>query len=131
MEENIQDLFEISRFYGTNSEYVIAGGGNTSFKNKDNLWIKASGVSLADIQKEGFVCLSREKLKIISEKSYSNNSVEREEEVKKDLYNAIIDNDGKRPSVETSLHELVDYQFVVHTHPTLVNSIMCSKNAKN
>lgn len=130
MDQKLDELIEISRFYGTNKEYVIAGGGNTSFKNGEKLWIKASGITLADIQKDGFVCLSRKKLQLISNKKYSLNSDERENEVKIDLFNAVLGDDGKRPSVETSLHDLVNYQFVVHTHPTLVNSIMCSKKAK-
>jgi len=130
MESGLKDLIDISRFYGVNKEYVIAGGGNTSFKNKDKLWIKASGVALAGINENGFVCLSREKLKIISAKTYSNHSAVREDQVKNDLFNAIIEKTDKRPSVETSLHELVNYAFVAHTHPTLVNAVTCSKQAR-
>ena len=52
--------------------------------------------------------------------------------VKNDLFNSIIDpGQSKRPSVETSLHELIKYKFVVHLHPTLINGILCSRNAKN
>ncbi len=125
-----EKLIEISRYYGNNPEYIIAGGGNTSYKTKEKLWIKASGVSMADIDEDGFVCLSREKLKIISTKSYSQNSLIREPQVKGDLQKAIISPSNKRPSVETSLHELMDFAFVVHTHPTLVNALMCSRKAK-
>ncbi len=130
MDQEIQELIEISRFYGKNPEYVIAGGGNTSFKNGDNLWIKASGISLANIREDGFVCLDRKKLNIISEKKYSDDSDEREAQVKTDLYNAIKIDKGRRPSVETSLHNLVDYPFVIHTHPTIINSLLCSNKAK-
>ena len=38
---------------------------------------------------------------------------------------------NKRPSVETSLHEIIQYKFVVHLHPTLINGILCSRNAKS
>ena len=38
---------------------------------------------------------------------------------------------NKRPSVETSLHEMIQYKFVVHLHPTLINGILCSRNAKS
>lgn len=129
VEKQLKQLSVISDFYGVDPEYVIAGGGNTSFKNDLNLWIKASGIPLAGITADGFVCLSREKLKVISGKTYSSDSAERESEVKTDLNNAIVSDTGKRPSVETSLHELISYSFVVHTHPTLVNSLMCSINA--
>ena len=74
MDKKIKELIEISQFYGKNKAYVIAGGGNTSFKNNQHIWIKSSGVSLDTIDEKGFVCLSREKLKVIAHKSYSTDS---------------------------------------------------------
>jgi NAD(P)-dependent dehydrogenase (short-subunit alcohol dehydrogenase family)/rhamnose utilization protein RhaD (predicted bifunctional aldolase and dehydrogenase) len=132
MRSEITDLIEISRYYGINKEYVIAGGGNTSFKDQNSIWIKASGYPLAELDENGLVTLNRDKLKLISQKSYSEDPASREEEVKKDLFASIYDSgEGKRPSVETSLHELISYSFVVHLHPTLINGILCSRNAKN
>jgi rhamnose utilization protein RhaD (predicted bifunctional aldolase and dehydrogenase) len=130
MDHNIKELITISRFYGKDKGFVIAGGGNTSYKDDRQIWVKASGVSLETIDEEGFVCLSREKLKVIAVKSYSPDSVKRESEVKEDLANAIVSIGSKRPSVETSMHEIIDYSFVVHTHPTKVNGMMCSNNAR-
>jgi rhamnose utilization protein RhaD (predicted bifunctional aldolase and dehydrogenase) len=126
----LRDLVDISRYYGANSEYVIAGGGNTSFKNASHIWVKASGISLETIDENGFVCLSREKLKVIEEKEYSKENVLREQEVKNDLSAAITDS-ALRPSVETSLHDIIDYAYVVHTHPTKLNGLLCSNSAKN
>jgi len=123
---NLEQLINVSHLFGRNKEYVIAGGGNTSFKDEHSIWVKASGTSLADIDEDGFVCLSRNLLKQIATSTYSSNAQEREEQVKNDLYKAIISTNGKRPSVETSMHEVIDYAFVVHTHPTLINSLMCS-----
>ncbi len=132
MKPEIAQLIEISRFYGNNKDYVIAGGGNTSYKDDQTIWIKASGQPLAVLNETGLVALSREKLHTISGKKYSDDPVLREEEVKNDLFNSIIDSgQNKRPSVETSLHELIKYKFVVHLHPTLINGILCSRNAKN
>jgi NAD(P)-dependent dehydrogenase (short-subunit alcohol dehydrogenase family)/rhamnose utilization protein RhaD (predicted bifunctional aldolase and dehydrogenase) len=132
MKPEISELLSISDFYGRNKEYVIAGGGNTSFKDKGTIWIKASGTSLEGISEDGLVALSREKLAVISGRSYSEDTVRREEEVKNDMFNAILDpGKGKRPSVETSLHNLISYRFVVHLHPTLINGMLCSRNAKN
>lgn len=130
MDKQIRDLIEISQYYGKDKAYVIAGGGNTSFKNKEHIWIKSSGVALDSIDEDGFVCLSREKLKIVSYKTYSTDSNKREAEVKEDLTVAIVSAGSRRPSVETSLHEVIDYDFVVHTHPTKVNGMMCSVNAE-
>jgi rhamnose utilization protein RhaD (predicted bifunctional aldolase and dehydrogenase) len=130
MDKNIRELIEISQAFGKDKAYVIAGGGNTSFKNDKHIWIKSSGVALETIDEDGFVCLSREKLKVVAHKSYSTDSNKREAEVKDDLTAAIVSTGSKRPSVETSLHDVIDYQFVVHTHPTKVNGVMCSNNAK-
>ena len=132
MNQEIKDLIEISRFYGSDKDYVIAGGGNTSYKDDTVIWIKASGQPLAGLTEEGLVTLSREKLHEIAVKSYSDNPVIREEQVKTDLYRSIIDPPkSRRPSVETSLHEMIRYKFVVHLHPTLVNGVLCSRNAKS
>lgn len=130
MEKGIEQLIAVSQQFGKNPLYVIAGGGNTSFKNSDKLWIKASGSALATIDEGGFVCMSREGLSKISEKTYSDNSAEREEAVKNDLNASILYPKDKRPSVETSLHEIIDYAYVVHTHPTLVNALMCAVDAE-
>ena len=130
MNQGVKDLIEVSRWYGQRKEYVIAGGGNTSFKNEDHLWIKASGVNLGNIGENGFCVLDRKKLAEIPNQQFSDNPDIREEQVKNALLNSRIDPDsGLRPSVETSLHNLFNYNFVVHTHMTLVNGLMCSNLA--
>jgi NAD(P)-dependent dehydrogenase (short-subunit alcohol dehydrogenase family)/rhamnose utilization protein RhaD (predicted bifunctional aldolase and dehydrogenase) len=132
MKPEINELIEISKYYGNNKDFVIAGGGNTSFKDDNIIWIKASGQSLAEITEAGLVTLSRQKLHIISSSIYSEDPAIREEQVKTDIILSITDADRtKRPSVETSLHELIQYKFVVHLHPTKINGVLCSRNARN
>lgn len=132
MKPGLNELIEISRFYGKSNDYVIAGGGNTSYKDDNTIWIKASGQSLASLTEEGLVALDRNKLHVISSGSYSENPSEREEQVKNDMLRSIHDADrNKRPSVETSLHEIIRYKYVVHLHPTLINGLLCSRSAKN
>ncbi|MFN8207716.1 MAG: SDR family NAD(P)-dependent oxidoreductase [Bacteroidales bacterium] len=131
MEKELQELVRISRLYGGNKDFVIAGGGNTSYKNDQFLWVKASGTSLSTIDVNGFACLSREILKEIENKAYPEDSVLREREVKDDLYKALVDKENPlRPSVETSLHNLLAYRFVVHLHPWLVNAMLCGRNSR-
>ncbi len=132
MNQEIKDLIDISHFYGADKEYVIAGGGNTSFKDDDIIRIKASGQPLSELTEDGLVTLSREKLREISRKTYPEDPVKREDQVKTDLFNSIIDTaSGKRPSVETSLHEMIRYRYIVHLHPTLINGVLCSRNARS
>ena len=127
--QGVGGLISISQFYGRDSRFVIAGGGNTSYKNAEKIWVKASGSSLATITEDDFAVLDRAKLNLMSEKGYSSNPTEREEEVKNDLADATITK-GKRPSVETSMHNVIDYAYVVHLHPTAVNGLMCAHNAE-
>ena len=129
MNNNLKQLIEVSQKYGCDSRYVIAGGGNTSYKDEKNIWVKASGYSLATITEDGFAVLDRKKLSVVSEKKYSSDAAKREEEVKNDLTAACITKD-RRPSVETSMHNVIEYAFVVHLHPTVVNGLMCSQNVE-
>jgi rhamnose utilization protein RhaD (predicted bifunctional aldolase and dehydrogenase)/NAD(P)-dependent dehydrogenase (short-subunit alcohol dehydrogenase family) len=132
MRPEIKQLIEISKYYGSNKDYVIAGGGNTSFKDDETIWIKASGQSLAGLTEDGLVALYREKLHLISSSLYSDDPSTREEQVLADMFRSITAPDkNKRPSVETSLHEIIKYKFVIHLHPTLINGLLCSRNAKS
>ncbi len=123
------ELISLSRYFGK-QDYVIAGGGNTSYKKNDRLWIKASGIPLAGIDEKGFVCMSRSELDKISSTEYSEDPFVREQQIKTDMMKAVVGDRNKRPSVETLLHNLIDYPWVVHTHPSTVNALLCSKDAK-
>lgn len=125
----IDDLIAISRKFGQDSRFVIAGGGNTSYKDENRLWVKASGHALATITEDGFAVLDRTLLNEMGEKAYNEDTAIREEQVKNDLAVACVTKD-RRPSVETSLHNCMGFAFVVHLHPTLVNGLMCSANAE-
>ena len=127
--KEMEELIAVSRKYGRDNRYVIAGGGNTSFKNDETLWVKASGYPLSTITEEGFAALDRRKLAVVSEKTYSSDVATREEEVKNDLAAACLTKD-RRPSVETSMHNALRHRFVVHLHPTMVNALMCSRKAE-
>lgn len=127
--KQIEDLIAISRKFGQDSRFVIAGGGNTSYKDENRLWVKASGHALATITEDGFAVLDRALLNEMGEKVYNEDTAIREEQVKNDLSVACITKD-RRPSVETSLHNCMGFAFVVHLHPTLVNGLMCSVNAE-
>lgn len=131
MNQQITDLINVSRYFGKRTNYVIAGGGNTSFKNETFIWIKASGINLDGIDEEGFCVLNRQKLDEITNAQFSSVPLCREEEVKNALLNCRIDpSSNLRPSVETSLHDLFQYSYVVHTHPTLINGLLCSALAE-
>ena len=119
-------LAAMSNRYGANPEFVLAGGGNTSFKSNDQLWVKGSGTSLATIKAEDFVVLDRPLLDQMWNREYSENEEQREAEVLADMMYARARGENRRPSVETLLHNLFPQSYVLHVHPTLVNGLTCS-----
>ncbi len=124
---SMQELVAVSRRYGADPDYVVAGGGNTSWKTKDELYIKASGSALESIEANGFVKLDRSRLASIWTSRYPEDPEARESAVLADLMAARFPSEAnKRPSVETLLHDMLPRAFVVHTHPALVNGITCS-----
>lgn len=131
MKDDLDKIVALSRYYGSDPDFVLIGGGNTSVKINDSLFIKASGISLADIDRNGFVELSREKVRSILKESYSSDPIEREEQVKEKLLESKKDKKTDlRPSVETMLHESICYKFIVHTHPYLINGLTCGNKGK-
>ena len=55
-------IVKLSRFFGSDPSIVLAGGGNTSCKIDDVLYVKGSGTALATITRDGFVKMDRKKL---------------------------------------------------------------------
>lgn len=128
---SLDKLVDLSRLYGSDPDYVVAGGGNTSFKNADTLWVKSSGVSLAGIGPEGFAALDRKKLAGIWTSSRPGSPAAQEEAVLAALLAARKKGEEhKRPSVETLLHDLLPFAYVVHTHPSMVNGLTCSREGE-
>jgi NAD(P)-dependent dehydrogenase (short-subunit alcohol dehydrogenase family)/rhamnose utilization protein RhaD (predicted bifunctional aldolase and dehydrogenase) len=124
----IEELVRMSRYYGANPEFVLAGGGNISWKTAEELHIKASGTALAGIGTKDFVRMRRSALAEIWRKRYPARPALREKRVLADLLAARAPGqEGKRPSVETLLHDLLDAPFVIHSHPTLVNGLACAR----
>ena len=124
--EKLAALAAMSNKYGANPEYVLAGGGNTSFKSADRLWIKGSGTALATIKPEDFVVLERDLLAQMWTADYPAEEAAREAAVLQDMMDARIKGESRRPSVETLLHDLFPQQYILHVHPALVNGITCS-----
>ena len=124
--QQLAALAAMSNKYGANPAYVLAGGGNTSFKSDKNLWVKGSGTSLATIKAEDFVVLERTKLDKMWTVTYPEEEKAREAAVLADMMAARIEGETRRPSVETLLHNLFPQKYVLHVHPTTVNGITCS-----
>lgn len=123
-------IAELSRFYGSDQRFVLAGGGNTSYKDEKNLYIKPSGIALADISEKDFVKMDRKKVAEIFSIVPPSDVNARESLAKKVMESAVCFDSSGRPSVEAPLHEAMTSTFVVHLHPALVNGMTCGVNGK-
>jgi len=121
----LEQIVELSRKYGV-ADYVRGGGGNTSYKDKDTVWLKPSGTTLVSIKAEDFVAMDRAKLNKLNDVTPPADPTEREALVKEYMLNAKLDPNSGRPSVEAPLHNTLSAAFVVHTHPAIVNGMTCA-----
>jgi len=113
------------------NDYVILGEGNTSAKIDENFFfVKTSGKYLARADENTFVKVKiKDALAILDAGDLSD------EEIKDALFAACADPANKnKPSIETTFHAflltLPGVNFVGHTHPIAVNSLLCSVNAE-
>jgi len=122
--KNLDDLdlrVYSSNLLGSDSELVLHGGGNTSVKIDDILYVKGSGWDLATIKKEGFSPVKLESLKQMVK--FDNLSDSKMVKLQKE---AMIKKNAPNPSVEAILHAIIPYKFVDHTH---ANSIVTISNS--
>ena len=125
---SLSTITKLSNCYGANPDFVLAGGGNTSCKDEKYLYVKPSGVSLAKITEKDFVKMERSIIRECFAWNEFANADEREAKVKSLMAYAVAPGSSGRPSVEAPLHELMDFTFVVHLHPAMVNGMTCGKD---
>jgi len=135
MQENEARIFEqllsLSRRLGEpERDLVILGDGNTSAKiDEDTFWVKASGAYLHQIPSDGFTRMRLSPLlEMIDHDTKSDTDIQRR------LASAKINASERHPSIETLVHALAyslcGASFVGHTHPIALNSILCSRDAR-
>lgn len=123
----IECITALSHEFGTN-DYVCGGGGNSSVKDEQTLWVKPSGTTLLALTPEAFVGMSRAKLGELYEVEAPAEAQAREAQVKTYMERAVLPTSSGRASVEAPLHSSLSARYVVHTHPALVNGMTCAKD---
>jgi len=128
--EILHQLVMMTRHLGLpNRDYVILGDGNTSARiDAETFWIKASGAQMHRIKPEEFVQVRISPvLEMLEEKDLSD------AEIKQRLAAAKVNLVQPPPSLETPFHALAltlcGANYVGHTHPIALNSILCSVRA--
>jgi rhamnose utilization protein RhaD (predicted bifunctional aldolase and dehydrogenase) len=127
--ELLKTITELSHEFGT-IEYVRGGGGNSSVKQDDTIWVKPSGTTLCGLSPEAFVAMDRAKLDKLFAIEKPEDPNEREAIVKDVMMASRLEGATGRPSVEAPLHNSLSARFIVHTHPALVNGLTCAQNGK-
>lgn len=123
--EILETITELSHEFGT-LDYVKAGGGNTSCKTPETLWVKPSGTTLAGLAPNTFVAMNRSVLSRLYAAKTPDAPAAREELVKNMMADAVRSETPGRASVEAPLHDSIAARYVVHTHPASVNGLTCS-----
>ncbi|NRQ15491.1 class II aldolase/adducin family protein [Ensifer sesbaniae] len=104
-------LLDLSARVGSDPLLVQGAGGNTSIKEGGTLWIKASGLWLAQArQRDVMVPVALDPLL---------DALERDDpatEKAQDFVIAERNPSGLRPSIETTVHALMPQKVVVHVH---------------
>jgi NAD(P)-dependent dehydrogenase (short-subunit alcohol dehydrogenase family)/rhamnose utilization protein RhaD (predicted bifunctional aldolase and dehydrogenase) len=130
METKLQNIAQLSQLYGADPAFVFLGGGNTSVKDDKTLYIKPSGVALATIQPEQFLAMERQAIGALFTTPLPEDATGREAAAKAIMDAAVRPLGAGRPSVEAPVHEVIDYSYVVHLHPTLVNGMTCAEKGR-
>ena len=114
-----------SRLLGSDNTLVLHGGGNTSVKIGDILYVKGSGWDLSTIEKEGFSPVKLQTLLDMAKKDHLSDT-----KMVKLQREAMSNKNAPNPSVEAILHAIIPYKFVDHTHANAIVTISNSKNGK-
>ncbi len=107
-----------SQLLGQSEDLVLHGGGNTSYKSDDTLYVKGSGWNLIDIEEPGFSPVDLAVLQeMATRQELSDSQMVREQRA------ALRDADAPNPSIEAILHAIIPFRFVDHTHADAIVTI--------
>ncbi len=100
-----------SRLLGEDKSLVLYGGGNTSVKVDDLLYVKGTGSDLAQVGESDFTPLRLDCLRRLFERDMPDPAG-----MMQALDGCIAQQPAPRPSIETMLHAALPFPYVEHTH---------------
>ncbi|HUQ78536.1 MAG TPA: class II aldolase/adducin family protein [Patescibacteria group bacterium] len=124
-------MIELARRFGADPAFVRAGGGNSSAKVDRVLYIKPSGVPLAELTEDALIALAIEPLLGLLDRGSTSGPLPGSDEVLRVAESARLSPaDRRRPSVELLFHALLPEPIVLHTHPTAINALTCCRGER-
>ncbi|MEN8147934.1 MAG: class II aldolase/adducin family protein [Campylobacterota bacterium] len=114
-----------SQLLGQSEDLVLHGGGNTSYKDSDTLYVKGSGWNLIDIEEPGFSPVDLAVLQEMATRDELSDS-----QMVKEQRAALRNSEAPNPSIEAILHAIIPFAFVDHTHTDAIVTISNTPTGK-
>jgi rhamnulose-1-phosphate aldolase/alcohol dehydrogenase len=125
--DEVDELVYLSNLVGADASLTQPGGGNSSVKRKETdfagrevevLRVKGSGTDLRTIKKSGFTGLRLGDLEHLRGRAAMT-----DEAMMHFMRASMLDAREPSPSVETPLHSVLPFRFIVHTHDFATQSL--------
>ncbi len=114
-----------SQLLGKDMDLVLHGGGNTSVKIADKLYVKGSGWNLDTIEEAGFPGVDLKTLIDMAGLDHLSDT-----DMVAQQRDALEDANSPNPSIEAILHAIIPFKYVDHTHADTVVTISNTPNGK-
>jgi len=114
-----------SQLLGRDMDLVLHGGGNTSVKIDDKLYVKGSGWNLDTIEEPGFPGVDLHTLIAMAKLDFLSDT-----DMVAQQREALEDKSSPNPSIEAILHAIIPFKFVDHTHADAVVTISNTPEGK-
>jgi rhamnose utilization protein RhaD (predicted bifunctional aldolase and dehydrogenase) len=113
-----------SRLLGADGALVLHGGGNTSLKLENTLFVKGSGSDLAHVTPADFASLDWGATRVLLAGEQLDSA-----KMHAKLDDLIVRRPAPKPSVETLMHAALPARFVEHTHADAILAIANTEHA--
>jgi rhamnose utilization protein RhaD (predicted bifunctional aldolase and dehydrogenase)/NAD(P)-dependent dehydrogenase (short-subunit alcohol dehydrogenase family) len=121
----LDELLEVARRFGRDPAFARGGGGNASAKADGVLYIKPSGIPLSSLTMDDLVPLEIEPLLALL---HDDGALGSDPVMEVAALARMASAGGRRPSVELLFHAFLTERFVLHTHPVLINALVCARD---
>jgi rhamnulose-1-phosphate aldolase/alcohol dehydrogenase len=133
----VAELLDRSNRLGADRRNTNYGGGNTSAKGSvidptsgdeiDVMWVKGSGGDLGTLTEEGLSVLRLDRIRALRDVYRGE---EHEDEMHQLLDYCVFGPPGSAPSIDTSMHALLEPAHVDHLHPDSVIALAASADGE-
>lgn len=123
--DEFEALLDFSAKIGRDPAFVQAAGGNTSIKEGETLWIKASGTWLSQARERDIMVPVN--LEPLLDALSKNDPICEKAEV---FVPSERNPSGLRPSIETTVHAVLPWKIVIHVHCVETIARACQSDAE-